>query len=76
MNTIYDVQVLLKQFGTILYVGERVANLELMEMEVKELYRAQIIEPHTFQSAVHILRKAIEEEKSKNDRQQGEEQKR
>ena len=39
MKTIYDIQQFLKKFGTIIYVRDRVANLELMRDEVQELYR-------------------------------------
>ena len=35
MNTLYDVQQLLKSFGIFIYVGDRTADLELMEAEVK-----------------------------------------
>ena len=31
MRTIYDVQQLLKRFGTIIYIGDRLADLELIE---------------------------------------------
>ena len=57
MKTVYDVQQLLKRFGTIIYVGNRIADLELMEAEVKELYQFQIIEAHEYQRALLILRK-------------------
>ncbi|NWN97805.1 MAG: YqgQ family protein [Bacillus sp. (in: Bacteria)] len=44
MKTIYDIQQLLKQFGTIIYVGDRLADLQLMESEVTELFRSQLID--------------------------------
>ncbi|WP_010530989.1 YqgQ family protein [Lentibacillus jeotgali] len=56
MKTVYDVQQLLKRFGTIIYVGNRMADLELMEAEVKELYQFQIIEADEYQKALLILR--------------------
>lgn len=59
METIYDIQQLLKSFGTIIYVGDRVATLELMEEEVKELYRSELIETKDFQSAIMLLRHEI-----------------
>ncbi len=36
MKSVYDIQQLLKKFGTIIYVGDRLGDLELMEMEIKE----------------------------------------
>ncbi|MBT2701545.1 YqgQ family protein [Neobacillus sp. C211] len=70
MKTIYDIQQFLKRFGTIIYIGERVADLELMEMELKELYQSQLIEPMEFQTALLILRHEIQfqKEKVKKDR--------
>lgn len=70
MKTIYDIQQFLKRFGTIIYIGERVADLELMEMELKELYQSQLIEPMEFQTALLILRNEIQlqKEKVKKDR--------
>ncbi|MED3571639.1 YqgQ family protein [Cytobacillus praedii] len=56
MKTIYDIQQLLKRFGTIIYIGDRVADLELMEEEIKELYKAQFIDPKDYQTAILLLR--------------------
>ncbi|WP_057765564.1 YqgQ family protein [Cytobacillus praedii] len=56
MKTIYDIQQLLKRFGTIIYIGDRVADLELMEEEIKELYKAEFIDPKDYQTAILLLR--------------------
>jgi uncharacterized protein YqgQ len=66
MKTIYDIQQFLKRFGTIIYIGERVADLELMEMELKELYQSQLIEPREFQTALMILRHEIQFQREKS----------
>jgi uncharacterized protein YqgQ len=60
MKTIYEIQQFLKQYGTIIYIGDRVADLELMEAELKELYRSQLIETRDFQTAILILRHEIQ----------------
>ncbi|WP_019242559.1 MULTISPECIES: YqgQ family protein [Bacillus] len=65
MQTIYDIQQLLKKFGTIIYVGDRLADLELMEFELRELYKSQLIEIKDFQVAMMLLRREIEIEKEK-----------
>lgn len=44
MKTIYDVRQLLKRFGTVIYVGDRLADLELMEDEIREMYQAKFID--------------------------------
>ncbi len=65
MKTIYDIQQLLKQFGTFIYIGDRVSDLELMEAELRELYHSQLIETKEYQSALLILRHEIRLEREK-----------
>lgn len=65
MKTVYDVQQLLKQFGTIIYVGDRLADLELMEEELKELYQSQLIDVKDYQMALLILRHEAQIEREK-----------
>ncbi|MDC2863403.1 MULTISPECIES: YqgQ family protein [unclassified Bacillus (in: firmicutes)] len=60
MKTIYDIQQLLKQFGTIIYTGDRVADLQLMEDELRELYKSQLIEPKEYQMALFLLKQEIQ----------------
>ncbi|HZH61372.1 MAG TPA: YqgQ family protein [Metabacillus sp.] len=60
MKTIYDVQQLLKKFGTIIYIGDRLADLELMEEEIKQLYQSSLIEPKDYQMAILLLRQEIQ----------------
>jgi uncharacterized protein YqgQ len=61
MKTVYDVQQLLKQFGTIIYTGDRKADLMLMHDELRELFQANVIEPIAFQSAALVIKKEISE---------------
>ncbi len=65
VKTIYDIQQFLKKFGTIIYVGDRVADLELMETEIQELYNSQLIETKDYQSAIFLLRQEIVRETEK-----------
>ena len=57
MKTVYDVQQLLKKFGTFVYTGDRLGDLELMEMDIDELYQMEFIQTEVFQLAKLILRK-------------------
>ncbi|MGG1400554.1 YqgQ family protein [Bacillus salipaludis] len=66
MKTVYEIQQFLKQFGTIIYIGDRVADMELMETELKELYQSQLIEPKEYQTALLILRQEIQFQKEKS----------
>lgn len=56
MKNLYDVMQLLKRYGTIIYTADFNADLELMEDEVKELYRMQFISAKEYASAILILR--------------------
>ena len=65
MNSIYDIRELLKKYGTFIYIGDRLADLELMEDELRELYKSQFIEPKDFQMGLLLLRQEIEKEKDR-----------
>jgi uncharacterized protein YqgQ len=65
MKTIYDIQQFLKQFGTFIYIGDRVADLELMEAELRELFHSQLIETRDYQTALLILRHEIQLERDR-----------
>ena len=66
MKTIYDIQQFLKKFGTIIYIGDRVSDLELMESELRELFHSQLIETRDYQNALLLLRQEIQIEKEKD----------
>ncbi|MBN8200535.1 MULTISPECIES: YqgQ family protein [Bacillaceae] len=65
MKTIYDIQQFLKKYGTIIYIGDREADLELMAAELKELYDSQLIDVKDYQSSILILRTEIQNLKEK-----------
>ncbi|KKI88617.1 hypothetical protein WQ54_30970 [Bacillus sp. SA1-12] len=60
MKTVYDVQQLLKKFGTIIYIGDRIADLELMEDELRQIYQSNLIDPKDFQMAILLLRQEVQ----------------
>ena len=70
MRTLYDVQQLLKRFGIYVYVGSRLYDIELMAIELKNLYDAQVIDKKAYQDAALVLRREhrLEEEKMKKDK--------
>ncbi|MDQ0213867.1 uncharacterized protein YqgQ [Oikeobacillus pervagus] len=65
MKTMYDVQQLLKKFGTIIYLGDRLDDLVLMETELKELNQSQLIDPKDFQMALLLVRHEMQKERDK-----------
>lgn len=65
VNFVYDVQQLLKKFGIFIYLGDRLSELELMEVEVKELYLSNLISKEEMHQALSILKNEINFEKTK-----------
>ncbi|EMA6341599.1 YqgQ family protein [Bacillus cytotoxicus] len=65
MISIYDIQQLLKKFGTIIYTGDRVADLQLMQEELHELNQSQLIERKDYQTALFLIKQEIQKEMSK-----------
>ena len=65
MRTLYDVQMLLKRFGVYVYVGRRLWDIELMQIELKSLNEEGLIEDDVYIPAALVLRKEhrLEEEK-------------
>ena len=59
MKTVYDVQQMLKKFGTYIYTGDRIGDLKLMSLEVSELFESGFIEKSEYQLAILILKREI-----------------
>ncbi len=57
MKTIYDIQQILKRFGIFIYTGNRRSDLDLMEEEIRELYKFGLLSVQEFNSAILLLRK-------------------
>ncbi|MBM6955320.1 YqgQ family protein [Limosilactobacillus coleohominis] len=55
MRTLYDVQQLLKRFDVFVYVGKRMWDIELMALEIDNLYQAKVIDRDLFLQAKLIL---------------------
>ncbi|WP_042223457.1 YqgQ family protein [Oceanobacillus manasiensis] len=59
MKTIYDVQQLLKRYGTFIYTGDRLGDLELMDMELTELYKWGFIDGKDYTIAKLLIRNQL-----------------
>ncbi|QLK86071.1 YqgQ family protein [Staphylococcus sp. 17KM0847] len=55
LTTFYDVQQLLKKFGFIIYFDDKSDMLEMMEQELKDLYKHQLISQEIFLQSRHII---------------------
>lgn len=59
MKTLYDVQALLRRFGTYVYFGDRKAELEFMLSELAELYAGEMMTREDFLTATMIVKKNL-----------------
>jgi uncharacterized protein YqgQ len=59
MKTIYEVQKILMRFGAVIYTGNRIGDLELMETELEELFQHQFINNDEYTQAKLLLKKEI-----------------
>ncbi|WP_251548056.1 YqgQ family protein [Limosilactobacillus caecicola] len=57
LRTLYDVQQLLKRFNIFVYVGKRIWDIELMALEVDNLYQAYVIDKDLYLQAKLVLKK-------------------
>lgn len=56
-RTLTEVRALLKRFGTIIYTGDELGDLDLMEDELAELHQWRMIEPSEYQAARMLIRR-------------------
>lgn len=67
MKDLYDVMQLLKRYGTIIYTADFQSDIDLMEEDLRDLYRADFITAREFGGALAILRqKRLEYEKKRS----------
>ena len=59
MKSLYDVMQYLKRNGTYIYTTERKADILLMEDEIRELYKSQIMDIQDYQMAILLLRQEM-----------------
>jgi len=57
MKNMHDVQQLLKKYGIFIYTGDREGDLDLIGMEVDDLYKAQMITLDLFRQCRLLLSK-------------------
>ena len=67
METLYDVQQLLKQFGIYVYLGKRIYDIELIEIEVKNLHKAHLIDDESYKKCRLILKREHRIEENRKD---------
>ncbi|PWG25088.1 YqgQ family protein [Listeria monocytogenes] len=66
MKTVYDVAQLLRKHGIIVYLGKRQYDIEMMEYEITELFKHNILDRETFARDRSILKQELIKEQRKN----------
>lgn len=61
LTSVYDVQQLLKSYGIIIYMDDRLDTLEMMLSEIIELYQTGLIEQSHYIYATMILKEGLKE---------------
>ncbi|MGT2667405.1 YqgQ family protein [Streptococcus rifensis] len=56
MKTFYDVQQLLKRFGILVYMGNRLYDIEMSQIELKQVHENGLISSPEYLQAELILR--------------------
>lgn len=59
METIYDVQQLLKKFDILIYMKNRIYMLNLYGLEIAELYRLKLIDQIDYLKSVTIIKREL-----------------
>lgn len=68
MKSLYDVQQLLEKYGVLVHVGKRIWDIELMALELDNIYHSGLIDQHDYLIAKMILQREhnFEEKHSEN----------
>ncbi|OIJ16754.1 hypothetical protein BKP37_05880 [Anaerobacillus alkalilacustris] len=59
MNSIYDLRKFLQNYGVFIYTGDREGDLDLFEMELKQLFEWNMIDALTLQKGLIIVKKEL-----------------
>ena len=59
MQTFYDLQQFLKSFGILIYMKDRKHTLSMVEYEIRELRRLELISKEEFLRAMAIIKHEI-----------------
>lgn len=65
MKSMIDIYDLLKEYGTFIYTKDPLGDLALMADEIRELYKAQVLNTQDFQMAMLLIRQQETKERVK-----------
>ena len=56
VKSMYDLRQLLKKYGIFIYTGNRMGDLEMMELEIRDLYDLKMISIKEYQQSLLLIR--------------------
>ncbi|GFZ26699.1 YqgQ family protein [Lactobacillus corticis] len=56
LRTLYDVQQLLEKYGILVHLGKRIWDIDMMEIELDNIYKAGVMDQHDYLRAKLVLR--------------------
>ncbi|MFJ7646460.1 YqgQ family protein [Lysinibacillus sp. NPDC097279] len=59
MDKMLDIYELLKTYGTYIYTRDPIGDLMLMEDEIRELYKANVLDIKDYQMALLLIRQEV-----------------
>ncbi|MBM7620224.1 uncharacterized protein YqgQ [Bacillus tianshenii] len=63
MKSILEIRQLLKRYGTYIYTGDKIGDLEMMEDEIRELYRSGVLDAQSFGAAMMLIKQEISKQR-------------
>lgn len=63
MKSILDIRQLLKRYGTYIYTGDKIGDLEMMEDEVRELYQSGVLDAKSYGTAMLLIKQEISKQR-------------
>lgn len=57
MKRLYDVQQVLKSFGIVVYMGNRLYDIEMMQIELHRIYQSGLLDSLVYREADLVLRR-------------------
>lgn len=57
MKTLYDVKELLRRYGILVYMGNRLYDIEMLKIELGRIYQAGLLDQQDYIAAAMVLRR-------------------
>jgi uncharacterized protein YqgQ len=66
VNSMYELRQFLQKHGAFIYTGDRVGDIELLEIELRQLYEWGLIDVFLLQQGLLVLKKELNDYEKSN----------